>query len=284
MRQWTNFFNRLFSKVPRENSLFLDAVRNGDAKEARKLIEMGADINVTDEWGSPAIMVAIANGHASTAKMLINMGCDISLEYGSALLHEASLSGLTEIVSILIERGVNINATDGLGRTALMKAIWMSRRGPLHLLVEKGANITVTDDEGRTAFTLASEMQYDSEILKLLTPQGNAADSGTFQVLDFRSDKEKAIAAEGSRGEGVSQEVHSLLSALNDARVWGRANGWPVYDQYPQYQTIRSIGTSIDQQGGREAMQRAYYYIESCDRELASMLGNLWDGVGRWMA
>ena len=38
---------------------------------------------------------------------------------GMTVLHEAASGGFTEIADILLKHGANINAQDGLGRTAL---------------------------------------------------------------------------------------------------------------------------------------------------------------------
>jgi hypothetical protein len=77
-------------------------------------------------------------------------------------------------------------------------------------------------------------------------------------------------------------DVETLFSMLNEAREWGRDNGWPMYENYPQYEQIRVIGEMFDRRGGRGAMQQAHESVAIRDPELGSMLEALWDGVGKW--
>ena len=90
-------------------------------------------------------------------------------------------------------------------------------------------------------------------------------------------DKKDGISTHTSVADG-----ETLLSLLEDARDWGRANGWPIYERYPQYERIRRIGEMVDEGGGRSAMQQVHRGIALHDPELGSMLEALWDGVGQW--
>jgi ankyrin repeat protein len=58
---------------------------------------------------------------------------------GSTMLHEASTNGAVEIVELLIRSGVEIDARNGRGQTALERAIIHNQMGAARLLIEQGA-------------------------------------------------------------------------------------------------------------------------------------------------
>lgn len=72
------------------------------------------------------------------------------------LFRLAVLSGATSAVSFHLQRGIDINAKDGEGKSALILA---SSRGHLNvcrLLLESGADIAAVDKQGRTALDVAT--------------------------------------------------------------------------------------------------------------------------------
>ena len=67
----------------------------------------------------------------------------------------------------LLENGIDINAKDGDGWTALMDASSKGNLEKVKLLIENGANIEVKDNKGDTALILASYCRR-LEIIKYL--------------------------------------------------------------------------------------------------------------------
>ena len=77
----------------------------------------------------------------------------------------------TEIVSMLIKAGADVNEKTAKGRTALM---WASDRGfivTVSALIEAGADVNAKDRYGRTALMMAAEKGH-TEIVKLLKEHG----------------------------------------------------------------------------------------------------------------
>ena len=103
-------------------------------------------------------------------------------------------------------------------------------------------------------------------------------------VHDSRSEEEKRIAEEAARGVGVDPETDKVMQLVAKAYSLGRASGFRVYEAYPQYKQLRSIGKRLHRKGGFEAMQRSYYYIRAQDPKLGSMLNHFWDEIEGWMA
>ena len=69
----------------------------------------------------------------------------------------ASGFGKTEIVQLLIEKGIDINKTNIFRKNALHLAIQEGETEVVKLLIEKGIDINQTDRDGRNALDLASE-------------------------------------------------------------------------------------------------------------------------------
>jgi ankyrin repeat protein len=66
-------------------------------------------------------------------------------------LFEAASSGNALATRRLIARGVDVNARDSDGGTALFYAAGFAHPKVLQLLLEAGADVSILDDRGRTA-------------------------------------------------------------------------------------------------------------------------------------
>ncbi len=83
----------------------------------------------------------------------------------------AAEDGDTAAVQQLLDKGANIEATDKLGRTALIKAAIVGKTEVIKLLLDKGANIEAKDQDGTTALGWAKVFAWD-ETAKLLREHG----------------------------------------------------------------------------------------------------------------
>jgi uncharacterized protein len=72
-------------------------------------------------------------------------------------------------VKILARGGADLDATDGEGQTALMKAGAQDTLDCVRTLLEAGADVNIKDKEGNTALALARENKHEDvvELLKL---------------------------------------------------------------------------------------------------------------------
>jgi len=112
---------------------------------------------------------AAEKGNRSKVKALLEMGVDVNARdiIGQSALSRALFARHNGIAGILLDKGANVNAKDDCGGTALHKACYLGRYDVVKLLLENKADVNVKDEHGNTALTIASETD-DSSIIKIL--------------------------------------------------------------------------------------------------------------------
>ena len=151
------------------NTELIQASRNGRTETVAMLLEKGADMNATDNYGETVLQWASENGHTEIVKMLLEKGADVNAKRncGNAALSSASYGGYTEIVTMLLEYGAIVNAEDNHGWTALQLASENGRIETVAMLLADGADVNAKNNDGNTALQVASETGH-TEIVKLL--------------------------------------------------------------------------------------------------------------------
>src|SRR5690625_2674125 len=110
-------------------------------------------------------------------------------------LRDASLQGQTDRVGQMIKQGVDLNASDEGGRTALMLASFNGHTKTVRLLLDEGARIDDRNAEGRTALIFAASGPFPDAVEQLL---GHGADPNAVDGVDGWSALMFA-AAEGNK-------------------------------------------------------------------------------------
>jgi ankyrin repeat protein len=94
-----------------------------------------------------------------------------SQEQLNKALINACREGQLDRVELLLAGGVDVNAQDKLGWTALMYASANGQKDTVELLLAKGADVNAQDEYGRTVLMLASRCaswHENKHIVKLL--------------------------------------------------------------------------------------------------------------------
>ncbi|HEY2586016.1 MAG TPA: ankyrin repeat domain-containing protein, partial [Tepidisphaeraceae bacterium] len=115
-----------------------EAARSGNTELVRILIRAGVNLNVAPS-GSTPLAAAIRQGAVDAAVALVEAGADPAPQSADTpALHLAAAKGgpLIEVVRALLRRGVDPNATDSDGQTALDVA---RRKEVRRLLIDAGA-------------------------------------------------------------------------------------------------------------------------------------------------
>ena len=97
----------------------------------------------------------------------------------------ASYGGHTETVTMLLEKGADVNAKDNDGRTSLILASRYGHTEIVAMLLKKGADVNAKNIDGYTALIMASERGH-AEIVSDLLANGadvNAKDDNDYTAL-----------------------------------------------------------------------------------------------------
>ncbi|KAL8937028.1 MAG: hypothetical protein Q9216_004634 [Gyalolechia sp. 2 TL-2023] len=92
---------------------------------------------------------------------------------GSRPLHVATRLALSDMVSLLLDNGCNIDAKDNWGRTSLITAAILNRLNIVELLLNRGADITTKDVDNMTALHWAAKNNHLG-VIRVLLSTGNA--------------------------------------------------------------------------------------------------------------
>jgi len=89
---------------------------------------------------------------------LLDKGANLNLQdnYGNTALIIACHNNNTEIVNLLIENKTNLDLQDNDGWTALIYACYKNNTELVKILIDKGANLDLQDKNGCTALMLLS--------------------------------------------------------------------------------------------------------------------------------
>ncbi|KAL3660289.1 E3 ubiquitin-protein ligase mib1 [Phytophthora oleae] len=140
---------------------------------AIKLVRAGANVNTANSVGWTPLYDACHRGYATIAQELLRAGARhdfVCPEFalcpfpGQLPLAEAARQGHGPTVKMLLEWGVNKNATNKLGWTALHEAAYHSRVAIVKMLVVYGAEVLLKTDRG----SIAKDLTIHCEIRTML--------------------------------------------------------------------------------------------------------------------
>jgi ankyrin repeat protein len=91
-------------------------------------------------------------GDLGQVRLLLKRGLDVNAGnvHGSTALHEVALNDRRELARFLIEKGANINASDAFGRTPLYNAVEENHLDMIRLLISMGADVNAKVGDAET--------------------------------------------------------------------------------------------------------------------------------------
>ncbi len=150
------------------------ASRLGNGQAVKLLIDAGVN---HDNFFHYSLVYALQGGNSKIIKMLVNKGASINPELKGKktllmLLFAVDLGinendRLIEMMKVLLAQGLDINAQDDTGWTALMLAVQKNNAEAVRFLLEQGANQNLRNKDKKTALDLARE-QNSPEVIALL--------------------------------------------------------------------------------------------------------------------
>jgi ankyrin repeat protein len=218
------------------------AAREGDIESAKALVDSGARINQTTEYGWTPLLTAVNNRNYALAKMLIDRGADVNItnkggwtplylatdnrniEGGDYPVPKPDLDHL-EIIKALLQHGANPNARirDNTltrtiftmqwffedGATAFVRAAQSSDTELMKLLLEYRADPFMATANGDTALTAAGGIGWVEGVTYERSPQENV--EAIRMLLDLGLDPN------GANNEGRTALMGAALKGRNAA-------------------------------------------------------------------
>lgn len=147
----------------------------GHDKVASALLLRGADKNALDRLGRASLHVAAENGHPLVVHTLLAVDSDANIRYGNSelsVLDSAASHGQNGVLRVLLEHGVDVNATDSTGYTSLHMAADNNQVGTIHELLKAGANVEALDQHHWTPLHCAARYSPCREAISALLQHG----------------------------------------------------------------------------------------------------------------
>ena len=167
-------------------SPLMEASGKSQNKMIELLLDNGANINLQNDNGMTALIVAVRNLRCDTVKLLLDKGAnaDLKMRGGNTALVElilyasdsATEDKVTKIIQLLVEHA-DVNIQNDKGQTALTMVMG-KRKSPLkavQLLMDRNARTDVVDKFYGPPLHAAAEKGH-TEVVKLLLEKGAAID------------------------------------------------------------------------------------------------------------
>lgn len=166
--------------------MFVKAVKRGNISSVKSLLNQGISPDARDKNGTPALVWASYKGHTDMVELLLEFGVQVNArsgDGGATALFAASDAGHSDIVKVLLDSGAEPDAkTRDDGRTSLWQASQNGHPAVVRLLLNVGADAKVkTTDKNQTALFMASE-QGHNDIVKLLLDNGAGVNEKEAQI------------------------------------------------------------------------------------------------------
>ncbi len=244
----------------------IDAILRDRPDMFELLLASGADVNAS---GDDAMVFdyAVKNGYTDVAKEMISKGIDVNATDfdGATALHRAARWGSNGVVELLISNHANVNATSSDGKTPLHAALRQNHRGIVELLVAGGANLDATGRAKRTILHEAACYRHKT-VAELALANGadvNARDADGMTPLHYavrekNMDMARLLIANGA-------DVHARTS-FTLASPYASGGG---EDKARATSVEGAAVGAADSQGGITPM---YYALIRADKEAMEML------------
>ncbi len=144
-----------------------EAVRYGRTGIAKMLLDAGASVDAKDNLGkTPVLLIIPEKQRLELYSLLISYKSDMTGKdmYGDTVLHTATMTDVsTEILSLLVKAGADINARNKDGVTPLALAIENKLSSHINFYAGHGADINSKDQKGNTPLKMALRADDSSD-------------------------------------------------------------------------------------------------------------------------
>ncbi len=112
----------------------------------------------------------------------------------------------------------------------------------------------------------------------------DAAGKPEFFMLKMEMERRLEIVNSMEQGDYSFKSLYSsLLASMDEAYSWGKENGWPLMEDYPQWQMIRETAYQIYDLDPQKGLQTAADSSVEHHPEYPGMLNHFFRDIGGWM-
>jgi ankyrin repeat protein len=154
--------------------LLLSAAREGNASQARVLLDGAVDVNVAEADGMGPLHYAVLNNQPDLVELLLRAGADVGARtrHGVTPIYLAAVNGSAQVTRMLLASGADANEIYREGQTVLMTAARTGDVSTVGLLLDAGAVVDATEDwHGQTALMWAVAQKH-AALVPLLAARG----------------------------------------------------------------------------------------------------------------
>jgi hypothetical protein len=132
---------------------------NGRLDAVSLLVNLGADVNLTNEHGRTPLCEAYYGRHLEVMRLLLDHGAAVDVQYDDfgLLTHDASYMGEAEAIRLLLQYNADVNATSYQNYTPLHWASSIGHADVVQVLLEHGADINALSDFGTPLYRVSVE-------------------------------------------------------------------------------------------------------------------------------
>ncbi len=151
------------------------AAHQGDLETLKILLDNGADIECTDDYGHTPLLGAVRSGNIKHAKELMKRGADVTkvnnegYDIGMLALYSESYDFFKELIS---QKIISVNGRKEGDKTYLMMACHGGEYELVEYLLQKGAKVEGVDNYHFNALLYACVGSKGTELVELLVKNG----------------------------------------------------------------------------------------------------------------
>jgi ankyrin repeat protein len=151
----------------------MTAIGNNAPAAVETLLAAGAKVNGAQGYGGETPLTLAARSSTGVERitvMLLDAGADVNAtnEYGLTALMDATFRQSAAVVEMLIKRGAGVDTRDHQGRTALQFAAERGNVEAVQALLSSHPNVNAQDDRGNTPLSVS----HNPQIAQLLREAG----------------------------------------------------------------------------------------------------------------
>ncbi|MBR1402754.1 MAG: ankyrin repeat domain-containing protein [Treponema sp.] len=201
---------------------FFDAVKSRNRDAVRQLINKGIDVNIKDEDGWTALMLATLHGdNDKTVRLLIELGAELDVQNddGETALMCATIVKATKSAKLLISNNANVNIKNKNGKTALMLAIEENANEIKEMLISLGAEKNSRNNEEENANCgfnekTKNESTYNSDKIKI---SGSSLNNAKAEIMNEQ--EAQSLSNHNEVQEFFNNEFNKDFGTILDIKI-----------------------------------------------------------------